>query len=79
VTIAYDGPARDEADLRRIAEERQKAFDLRYDLTKMLAQRRRLSSDVATISPDAKLLMDDFAPVESLKAIEAHNRKWPEP
>ena len=44
VTIAYDGPARDEADLRRIAEERQEAFDLRYDLTKMLAQRRRLSS-----------------------------------
>ena len=42
----------------------------------MLAQRRLLKSD--TISAEAKVLTDDFAPVEALKAIEKHNRKWPE-
>jgi len=25
------------------------------------------------------VLTDDFAPVEALKAIENHNRKWPDP
>jgi hypothetical protein len=31
-----------------------------------------------TIDASAKVLTDDFAPVESLKAIENHNRKWPD-
>jgi spermidine synthase len=30
----------------------------------------------AGIDENAKVLTDDFAPVESLKAIERHNRKW---
>jgi len=30
-------------------------------------------------SADAKVLTDDFAPVEALKAIEKHNRKWANP
>lgn len=77
VTVAYDGEQRSLDDLKRAAEERQKAYKLRYGLPILLAQRRRLSSEVATISADAKVLTDDFAPVESLKAIAKHNRKWP--
>lgn len=77
VTIAYDGAKRPLADIKAAAAERQKALKLRYDLTKLMAQRRELSPEVGTISPDAKVLTDDFAPVEALKAIEKHNRKWP--
>lgn len=79
VTIAYDGPQRTVAELQRTVEQRQSAFKLRYSLQMLLEQRRRLSPEVGTISADAKILTDDFAPVESLKAIEAHNRKWPNP
>jgi spermidine synthase len=43
----------------------------------MLAQRRQIPIEGGTvIAASAKVLTDDFAPVESLKAIEAHNRKW---
>ncbi len=79
VTIAYDGPPRAPEDLANVAAERQGALHLRYDLSAMLAQRRRLPPDTGTINPDAKVLTDDFAPVEALKAIAVHNRKWPDP
>jgi len=74
VSIAYDGPPRSADELARVARERQAAFQLRYELEPMLHQRRRLLSD--TIDLKAKLLTDDFAPVETLKNIERHNRKW---
>jgi spermidine synthase len=77
VTIAYDGPAHDQADLEKSAKQRQLELNLRYPLPKMLAQRRGL--DPTTIDKSAKLLTDDFAPVESLKAIDNHNRKWADP
>jgi spermidine synthase len=77
VTIAYDGPARDPADLQKSAKQRQFELNLRYALPGMLAQRRNL--DPKTLDAGAKLLTDDFAPVEALKAIENHNRKWPDP
>ena len=78
VTIAYDGPARDPADLD---EERRSsassssicAINCRVEL----AERRGL--DPTTIDQKAKVLTDDFAPVESLKAIDSHNRKWADP
>jgi spermidine synthase len=76
VTIAYDGPPRDPADLAKSAKQRQLELNLRYPLPAMLAQRRGL--DPTTIDAKAKVLTDDFAPVESLKAIENHNRKWPD-
>ncbi len=79
VTIAYDGPPQSPDELEKSAFARQDALHLRYDLSKMLAQRRRLPPDTGTIDPNAKVLTDDFAPVESLKAIENHNRKWPDP
>jgi spermidine synthase len=75
VTIAYGGAKRTAKEVENAAVERQAKYKLRYDLTKMLSQRRELSAD--TISADAKILTDDFAPVEALKAIEKHNRKWP--
>jgi spermidine synthase len=74
VSIAYDGPPRSADELARVARERQAASRLRYELEPMLQQRRRLLSD--TIDLKAKLLTDDFAPVETLKNIERHNRKW---
>jgi spermidine synthase len=74
VSIAYDGPPRSAEELARVARERQAASQLRYELEPMLQQRRRLLSD--TIDLKAKLLTDDFAPVETLKNIERHNRKW---
>jgi spermidine synthase len=77
VTIAYDGPPRSADDLDRAAHERDSAYNLRYSLHDMLAQRRQVPIDGGTmIDPKAKVLTDDFAPVEALKAIEAHNRKW---
>jgi spermidine synthase len=74
VSIAFEGAARSSEELGRVARERQAAFRLRYALEPMLRHRRRLVAD--TIDPKAKLLTDDFAPVETLKAIERHNRKW---
>jgi len=77
VTIAYDGAPKSADDLDRAARERDSAYSLRYSLHDMLAQRRQVQIDGGKIiDPKAKVLTDDFAPVEALKAIEAHNRKW---
>jgi spermidine synthase len=76
VTIALDGGPRTPDDVQHMANQRQAALRLRYDLRQMLGQRRRLLPD--TIDAKAKVLTDDFAPVEALKAIERHNRKWPD-
>jgi spermidine synthase len=78
VTVAYDGPPRSKDDLAQMARERDKAFGLRYTLADMLTKRRPMTGNGENIiDPKAKLLTDDFAPVEALKAIERHNRKWP--
>ena len=78
VTIAYDGAPKSAKDLKAVADAREAAIKPRYDLAKMLEDRRRFADLPSVIDAKAKLLTDDFAPVESLKAIEAHNRKWPE-
>lgn len=78
VTVAYLGDERKPEDLAALAQQRDKAFGLRYKLADMLSERRRIdlkSGDV--IDASAKVLSDDFAPVESLKSIERHNRKLP--
>lgn len=78
VTVGYDGPERKADDLAAVAAERDAAFGLRYPLAGMLAARKRVDlSDTQTIDAKAAVLTDDFAPVESLKAIERHNRKLP--
>lgn len=72
VAIAYDGERRAELDLMRVARERQNTYGLRYPLTRMIGARKRL----ARPDDDVKPLTDDFAPVNILKAITVHNRKW---
>lgn len=89
VMIAYDGDELSGSDLHRMAETHQSDYRLRYDLQQMLPHRFLLkpvgsSFDVvnqagqgtAGIADNAKVLTDDFAPVESLKAIARHNQKW---
>ena len=78
VTVAYDGAERKIEDLAGLAHERDKAFGLRYSLMEMLSQRRRIEiAGGGVIDANAKILTDDFAPVETLKNIERHNRKLP--
>lgn len=90
VMIGYDGPALSAADLGSMAEKRQSLYGLRYELPKMLKHRYELKVDQQAhinvvnqigqktyeINAKAKILTDDFAPVESLKAIAQHNEKW---
>jgi len=76
VTLAYGGQAKSPEDLDRQASLRQQAFQPRYDLQQMLARRRPYLAKTGMIDAKAKLLTDDFAPVEALKSIEMHNRKW---
>ena len=78
VTVAYDGPPRSAEELAQVAQQRQAQYQLRYALPAMLEERRPLAQNAAAISPNAKVLTDDFAPAEALKAIEMHNRKWTE-
>jgi spermidine synthase len=72
VIVAYNGPARDEADLQKTARERSAQYKLRYDLTQILSRRY-----VPDWNRTTKALTDDFAPVEFLKATERHNAKQP--
>jgi len=89
VAIAYDGGGYSGSDLSSMADKRQSEYNLRYDLRQMLPHRFLLkpvgsSLDVVNqagistggIDDKAKILVDDFAPVESLKAIARHNQKW---
>ncbi len=89
VAVAYDGECRSSTELSVSAARRQSEFGFRYDLRPMLQHRFLLKSvgssldvvnqaGVATggIDDKAKVLTDDFAPVESLKAIARHNQKW---
>lgn len=75
VMVAYDGDAASPDALDQRARGRQRAFSLRYDLAEMLAHRQPLNVSEA-VDRSAKILTDDFAPVETLKAIEKRNRKW---
>jgi spermidine synthase len=78
VTVAYDGAQRSVPELQATADARQAQFGFRYRLSDMLAHRRPLNALNGSIDKGAKVLTDDFAPVETLKAIEQHNRKWTE-
>lgn len=71
VVVAYDGPARPIEDVRRAAEQLQARYRFRYPLPELLAARRQMGE-----APQGRVLTDDFAPVEALRAMERHNRKW---
>lgn len=72
VILAYNGPQKDEATLKRQATERTQQYHLRYPLADILD--RRFTPDW---NHSTKPLTDDFAPVEYLKAIARHNEKQP--
>jgi spermidine synthase len=68
VIIAYNGPAKERAELERIAAERQAKYGFRYDLTEVVSRRFDPDYDKST-----EPLTDDFAPVDDLKATARHN------
>ena len=61
-----------DAELARRAAAAQEKLKLKYDLRELVKARK----DV-TVAADAKVLTDDFAPVEMLKTIKRHNEKKP--
>jgi spermidine synthase len=72
VAVGYDGPSLPQAELLARAARVQERYQLRYDLRAMATERRVLQR------PTGKVLSDDFAPVETLRAIEQRNEKWKE-
>ena len=76
VLVAYRGPERDASALAASAVARQQAHGFRYDLRELLRDRLRLADEPQAVDPNAVVLSDDFAPVDALRAIENHNRKW---
>jgi spermidine synthase len=72
VIIAYDGEPIPPARLRERAAALTKKHKLRYDLVELLAARKDIKPQAG-----AKLLTDDFAPVEMLKTIKRHNERRP--
>ncbi len=72
VAVGHDGPQLSQAELLARAAKIQERYKLRYDLTKLVADRRVLNR------PTGKILTDDFAPVETMRAIEQRNEKWKE-
>lgn len=73
VAVAYDGPRQTQPALLARANALQKEYRFAYPITELLPGRR-----VVNRSVPGKILSDDFAPVESLLAIEKHNRKLDE-
>ena len=72
VAVGYEGRSLTQADLLARAAKVQERYKLRYDLRSMAAQLRVLGR------PTGKVMTDDFAPVETLRAIEQKNEKWKE-
>jgi spermidine synthase len=77
VIAAYRGERKTKDELAKLAEAWQNQYKLRYSLSDLVSQGRPLDPAGATIDQNAKILTDDFAPAEALKAIEKHNRQWP--
>jgi spermidine synthase len=73
VAVAYEGARRPQAALLARAAALQKEFRFTYPLPTLVNERR-----IVTRADPGKILSDDFAPVESLLAIEKHNRKLEE-
>jgi spermidine synthase len=61
-----------QADLLNRAAKVQERYKLRYDVRQMAGERRLFTR------PIGKILTDDFAPVETMRAIEKNNEKWKE-
>lgn len=72
VAVGHEGTQLPQAELLARAAKVQERYKLRYDLRTMVRERRVLAR------PAGKILTDDFAPVETLRAIEKNNEKWKE-
>jgi spermidine synthase len=72
VAVGYDGRQLSQAELAERAAKAQQRYKLRYDLRTMASERRIFTR------PIGKVMTDDFAPVETLRAIEKNNEKWKE-
>ena len=72
VAVGYSGPQLPQAELLARAAKAQEKWNPRYDLKTMAGERRLLTR------PTGKILTDDFAPVETMRAIEKNNEKWKE-
>jgi spermidine synthase len=70
VAVGYDAPSLRQSELIDRAAKAQSQYKLRYDLRKLAAERRVLRRVTG------KVMTDDFAPVETLRAIDQHNQKW---
>ena len=73
VLIGYGGERLTTQELARRAAAIQEKWKLKYDMRELVKARK----DV-TVAADAKVLTDDFAPVEMLKTIKRHNEKKPQ-
>jgi spermidine synthase len=69
VAVGYQGPSLRQQELVARAGRVQDTYKLRYDLRTMVANRRVLTQ------ARGKVMSDDFAPVETLRAIEQKNEK----
>jgi spermidine synthase len=72
VAIGDDGPQVPQSELLARAAKVQDRYKLRYNLRQMAGERRIFSR------PIGKILTDDFAPVETMRAIAKNNEKWKE-
>lgn len=72
VLIGYSGAKLSAEELQRRAAGADDTLKPKYSFRELIAARQ---GDFK-IDSDAKLLTDDFAPVEVLKTVERHNEKW---
>jgi len=73
IAVAMPAPRPTADNLLGSAAALQQQYHFRYSLPALAGKRVTEPS-----SEGGDLLTDDFAPVEALKAIEVHNRKWPQ-
>jgi spermidine synthase len=71
VLVAYGSEPISEFQLDARSRALQNQYGFRYPLPELIGERRSFSPQ-----PGAKVLTDDFAPVNALRSIEVHNRKW---
>ena len=69
IAVAYDGARRNPEELMRHAQESDARYHLSYSLAAMLQKRTEAPRKVGVLP-----LTDDFAPVDTLHAIDRHNQ-----
>lgn len=74
VVVAYNGPEKSNEELQAQAVAIDANYRPRYSISEMLSDRLLIDRSKVT----AEALTDDFAPVEYLRSIEMHNRRYEE-